>query len=95
MPRAILLHPEDNVATVVDADVAPGTAIALAGRDAGIVAREAIAFGHKVALVPLAAGAPVVKYGQAIGHASRVIAAGELVHIHNLRSARAQAGDNA
>lgn len=48
--------------------------------------------GHKVALVDLAAGAPVVKYGQAIGVATVAIGAGDHVHTHNLRSGRAGGG---
>lgn len=90
MPRAILLHPQDNVATVVDSDVGPDTPVDLVGKPAGVIAREAIAFGHKVALAALAAGAPVLKYGQPIGHAARDIAAGEHVHTHNLISDRAR-----
>lgn len=98
MPRAILLHPSDNVATVVDSDVVPNARIDLVGANAAVVARQPIAFGHKVALAALEPGAPVLKYGQPIGHASRAIAAGEHVHIHNLESDRGRsdrAGDKA
>ncbi|TQV85263.1 altronate dehydratase [Exilibacterium tricleocarpae] len=49
-----------------------------------LVCREAVAAGHKVAVRPAAAGAPVYKYGQVIGVATRAIAAGEHVHTHNL-----------
>ena len=34
----------------------------------------------------IAAGAAVVKFGGRIGHATRAIAAGEWVHLHNLAS---------
>lgn len=40
--------------------------------------------GHKVAISPLAAGAPVIKLGGAIGVATRAIGAGEHVHVHNV-----------
>ena len=40
--------------------------------------------GHKYARRPIAAGEAVVKYGMPIGHATRAIAAGEHVHVHNL-----------
>lgn len=40
--------------------------------------------GHKVAVVPIADGDPVTKYGQPIGVATTAIAAGEHVHSHNL-----------
>jgi altronate hydrolase len=41
--------------------------------------------GHKVACHPLAAGAPVKRYNQIIGFASKAIGAGEHVHLHNLQ----------
>ena len=40
--------------------------------------------GHKLASRPIAAGAPVVKYGQVIGQALGQIAPGDHVHVHNL-----------
>ena len=40
--------------------------------------------GHKYALRPIACGENVVKYGMPIGHATRDIAPGEHVHVHNL-----------
>lgn len=40
--------------------------------------------GHKFALVPIAAGSLVRRYGYPIGHATVPIAAGEWVHTHNL-----------
>jgi arabinonate dehydratase len=59
--------------------------------------REKVPRGHKLALVDLAAGAEVRKYGQPIGLATRDIAAGEHVHEHNLcslaRAGRAAGAD--
>ena len=40
--------------------------------------------GHKYARRAIAAGEAVIKYGMPIGHATRDIAAGEHVHVHNL-----------
>ena len=40
--------------------------------------------GHKYARRAIAAGEAVVKYGMPIGHATRDIAPGEHVHVHNL-----------
>jgi altronate hydrolase len=42
--------------------------------------------GHKIALRPIKAGSPVVKYGFVIGSAARDIAAGEWVHSDNLQT---------
>lgn len=49
---------------------------------------------HKVSVAPIPSGAPVLKYGQVIGFASRDIHAGEHVHEHNL-IATTQHGDYA
>src|SRR5690606_24890464 len=76
--RIILLSESDNVA-VANGRVEPGTPL-----PGGAVAAEAIDPGHKVAIKPIKAGSPVVKYCQAIGRATRDIAAGEHVHQHNL-----------
>jgi len=74
-----LLHPDpsDPVAIALDALV-PGDA---AG-DARAI--EPIPAGHKVALRAIAAGEPVRKFGHVIGRATRDIAPGEHVHVHNL-----------
>ena len=40
--------------------------------------------GHKYALRPIAKGENVVKYGMPIAHATRDIAPGEHVHVHNI-----------
>lgn len=53
-------------------------------------ASDPIPFGHKMALADLAAGDEVVEYGVRIGVATRPIHRGELVHTHNIRSARWQ-----
>lgn len=85
----LVLHPSDNVATaLVDLDV--GQTVT-AERRTGVVAvciQEPIAFGHKIALVPLATGTPVRKYGEVIGVAAANIPAGAHVHVHNVESQR-------
>jgi altronate hydrolase len=82
-PRAVLLRESDNVA-VAAAPIPRGAVLAL-GNDSVLV-REPIALGHKVALCAIAAGEPVRKYGQIIGFASRPIAEGSHVHVHNLKA---------
>jgi len=84
-PRAVLLRGDDNVA--VAARPLP-TGLALVLGDRSLEVREPIALGHKVALGDIDTGEPVRKYGQIIGFASRPIAAGTLVHVHNLRADR-------
>lgn len=47
---------------------------------------EQIALGHKVALRDIPASDPIVKFGVAIGRATRDIRAGQWVHLHNCSS---------
>ena len=82
-PRIILLAPEDNV-YVACANLEPGTGVDLDGRR--ITLGKRIPLGHKLARRDIPAGAAVVKYGAPIGIATDQIAAGEHVHVHNLRS---------
>ena len=85
MPRGFQIDPRDNVATLID-DVSGG-AVEIIGVDRReIMAMENISRGHKIALADIAAGAAVVKFGVRIGHASRPIAGGAWVHLHNLAS---------
>ena len=49
-----------------------------------IKVREEIPFAHKIALRKILKGGGVIKYGERIGKATRVIQPGELVHIHNV-----------
>jgi SAF domain len=77
--RHVIVHDADTVATVLDTDT---QATRLQG---GLPCAEGIPFGHKVALQAMPCGAPVVKYGVAIGVATQAIAPGEHVHVHNCR----------
>jgi hypothetical protein len=90
MPTILRIDQQDNVGTALD-DLAPGAPAQVRGPGdlTTITPTMAIAFGHKVALVPIGAGAPVLKYGEVIGRAVHAIAVGEHVHIHNIQSLRA------
>jgi altronate hydrolase len=79
----IRLSEEDNVA-VAARSIAKGATLELDGQS--LEAREPIPFAHKVAIQPIAEGAQVIKYGVPIGRATRAIAAGQHVHVHNIRS---------
>jgi altronate dehydratase small subunit len=85
MPRVIMITDRDNVATALE-ELAPGQTIEARGRLVAV--RDAIPSGHKVALVKIAAGSVVVKYGSAIGTATADIEEGRHVHVHNVASAR-------
>ncbi len=75
-PLTIRMHERDNVAIVAnDGGLPPGAVLS-----SGLVLRERVPQGHKVALVDVAADAPVLRYGIPIGHALQAIAAGSWVH---------------
>ncbi|MBJ2067988.1 UxaA family hydrolase [Serratia odorifera] len=83
MQSIIKIHSLDNVA------------VALQDLDAGeTLTQEAIALtlpqpvvrGHKFALVPIAAGEMIIKYGLPIGHALTAIAPGEHIHSQNAKT---------
>jgi len=89
--RAILMHPKDNVATSVE-EVQAGDAVQVSGgeENRSVKAVEAVPFGFKIALEEIPQGALIVKYGETIGKAGRLIPRGALVHIHNLEGTRAR-----
>src|SRR5271155_3059921 len=75
-PRALRLDPSDNVVIAID-EIAAGAA-----PEGGVVARERIPKGHKMAVAAVDGRAAVRKFRQIIGFASRPIAPGEWVHEH-------------
>jgi altronate dehydratase len=94
MATVLRIHPADNVAMALS-DLPAGASLelpegaaGLPGASLGITTREAIPFGHKVALAPIRCGESVIKYGASIGLAKADIAPGQHVHVHNLRSVR-------
>ena len=86
---AIRLSEKDNVATTLE-NIEPGASVEvrLGDRVTRIKALERIPFGFKVAVVDIARGSPIIKYGESIGLASVDIKEGHLVHIHNLEGTR-------
>ena len=85
MNAAIVISAGDNVATALEALDAGRT---IEANGTTVTVAEAVPRGHKVALRAIPAGAIVMKYGSAIGHASADIAAGAHVHTHNVASDR-------
>jgi altronate dehydratase small subunit len=86
---AILLSPEDNVATALD-DLSPGRQARI-GAGLGFLSlrmAETIPYGHKFAMAELAAGVPVIKHGEVIGRTTHDIARGAHAHVHNIESLR-------
>ena len=75
----IRLHPLDDV-VIARVEIPTGTLLAKEKVSAAVT----IPAGHKIAVRELAPGAPVRRYNQIIGFASRAIKAGEHVHVHNI-----------
>ncbi len=85
MSLAIAIHPDDNVATLVDPLNAGETAeVVLDARRLRVRASVDVQSGHKIALRDIPQGGPVVKFGQRIGSATEDIRTGDHVHVHNV-----------
>jgi len=78
-PLYIRLNAADDV-VIACRELDPGTSL----MKEGVVVRERIPAGHKVATRAIAPGDPVRRYSQVIGFATRPIEAGAHVHVHNL-----------
>jgi (2R)-sulfolactate sulfo-lyase subunit alpha len=88
---AFLIHREGDDVAVAVRDTQPGQAVGASledGQRFSVAVRAAIPLGHKVALRDLAAAQAVTEYGVTIGVTREAITAGDLVHTHNIRSAR-------
>jgi (2R)-sulfolactate sulfo-lyase subunit alpha len=86
-----LVHNEGDQVAVAVQDVEPGARLVVyldSDREVEVQVIEPVPLGHKVALADLAEGVPVIEYRVPVGLASTAVRAGELVHVHNLRSAR-------
>lgn len=92
MAHGALMHDDvDDVAVVIQ-DVNTGdnvTVVTLEGKEFGVVkAVEDIPLGHKIALLDMAEGKELIKYGRTIGLTTKDVAKGAHVHTQNVRSIR-------
>ena len=88
MTECFQIDKADNVATLLQ-DAAESAELVVrgdAGRGTALRVTQPIRTGHKVAVIPIAQGERVIKYGCPIGEATQSIAQGEWVHLHNCRS---------
>jgi galactarate dehydratase len=89
-PLTIRMHARDNVAIVANQGGLPaGTVLS-----DGITLRDQVPQGHKVALVDIASGAPVLRYGIPIGFALQDIISGSWVHERLLQMPSARELEN-
>jgi galactarate dehydratase len=80
-PLYVQVHPSDNVAILVnEGGLRAGTQF-----DSGLTLVDDVPEAHKVALVDIADGEPVLRYGSVIGFAEGDIARGSWVHEERMR----------
>lgn len=89
--QAVVITHKDNVATAI-MSFKKGMEIHMLLDDElfKITANEDIPYGHKIAMKNIKRGENVIKYGESIGRATKDIASGDHVHVHNLVSRRLQ-----
>ncbi len=81
--NALRINEKDNI-VIATQPIKKGTVVIVDGRKL-FPAAEDIPLGHKIALVSLARGRKVFRYGEPIVEATRAIKRGEWVHVHNTR----------
>jgi altronate dehydratase small subunit len=81
--RLLFINPKDNVCTAI-APISSGTTLQIHGE--AVVIKQNIPLGFKIAGCNIATNEFIMKYGVSIGSATRDIALGELVHLHNMKS---------
>jgi (2R)-sulfolactate sulfo-lyase subunit alpha len=92
MEHSFLVHAKSDDVAVAVRDVAAGSDVVAVymtgGEPVHLTSNSDVPLGHKIALRELDEGAEVRKYGIPIGKTTGRVGAGDLVHTHNLRSAR-------
>ena len=83
MQDIVQIHHQDNVAVALR-PIKKGECLQVG--EISVTTLEEIPQGHKFAVKPIKEGQPVVKYGFSIGSAKEDIAAGQWVHVHNLKT---------
>lgn len=83
MANFIKINENDNVAVALEV-IPAGATVNVGGAD--VTTTMEIPAGHKFALVDIAEGMPVIKYGFRIGNATAAVKKGEWIHTHNLKT---------
>jgi hypothetical protein len=82
-PKLLLLDPADNVLVAIQT-LEAGDILTVGGQRVNMPTR--LTLGHKLAARTIPAGEKILKYRVPIGSATRDIAVGEHVHLHNMKS---------
>lgn len=82
-PRLLKLHPGDNI--LIAARTLPaGETLVVGGAE--VFLKEPLPLGFKVAARAIARGEKIIKYTMPVGSATCDIGAGQVVHLHNMKS---------
>ena len=81
--KLLRLDPLDNVLVAIQT-LDAGDSVTIDGRAFTVPCR--LTLGHKLAALDIRCGEKILKYHMPIGSATRDIAAGEHVHLHNMKS---------
>lgn len=88
---ALKVHDKDNVATIFANGITDGMEVEIRdkrGSAETVTVKGDVPYGHKIAVCGIKKGEQITKYGEEIGIATKDIARGEYVHVHNLDSMR-------
>lgn len=92
MQQQFLVHDQGDSVGVAVQDLAPGSPAhgkyQISGDGLDVAVQDPVPLGHKIALLDIPKGSPVVKYGITIGLATSDISTGQHVHVHNLKGQR-------
>jgi len=88
---ALKVNDKDNVATIFANGVRAGDEVEIRdkkGQKETVKVHHDVPYGHKIAVKDIKLGELIIKYGEEIGIATKNIAKGDYVHVHNLDSMR-------
>lgn len=83
MKNIIKINEKDNVVVALK-DLSKGEIIEIDNKK--IEVKEEVKRGHKIAISDINTDENVIKYGYPIGHATKDVQVGELVHTHNIKT---------
>ncbi len=89
MKTLLVMNAADNVGNAIE-DMKAGDQAGydLDGATRTLTCRTDVPYGFKMAVKDIPEGSDVIKYKEVIGVASRDIAAGDCVHVHNIAGKR-------
>lgn len=82
MKKVLMMSETDNVAIAIT-ELVSGDMVTLPD-GSSIAVQEEVPRSHKIAIRSIALNQPIIRYGEEIGYATKEIAQGQWVHVHNL-----------